>query len=90
MSLKNSWHTELAIYVLLSDIDQEDKLDLLTNVGLSTKNKELFKLTESIRSKLCDQEMEESRTELLSGQKAERIHKRDMRKDQANEMDEGK
>lgn len=59
MSLKNSFHTELAIGILISDEETLDaKLSLLTEISLTSKNKETFGICEAFRERLCCEEVE--------------------------------
>jgi hypothetical protein len=60
--LKNSFHTELAIGILISDEETLDaKLDLLTEISLTATNKETFAICEKFRERLCSKEIQESR-----------------------------
>lgn len=62
MTLKNSWHTELAIGILIHDEnDLDTKLSLLTEIGLTTKNEETFSICEKFRDRLCAEENLEER-----------------------------
>lgn len=64
--LKNSWHTELAIGILINDEkDLETKLSLLTEIGLTSKNQETFSICEKLRERLCAEESEKERGKLL-------------------------
>lgn len=55
--LKNSFHTELAIGILLNDEELlDDKLELLTAIGLAATNEATFKLTEKFRGIVVDAE----------------------------------
>lgn len=80
--LKNAWHTELAIGILINDeVELEAKLDLLTSIGITTSNDETFKLCEKIRESLVsesDQEVaktegQELRENVSSGVEIESI-----------------
>jgi len=44
------------IYSLIEGADLDSKLDVLTSLGLATENTEIFRVTEEIRSELCDKE----------------------------------
>lgn len=71
--LKNSFHTELAIGILINDEKElEAKLNLLTEIGLTATSKETFSITEKFRARLCGQEMEDKQRESVS-----RIYKRE-------------
>lgn len=64
--LKNSFHTELAIGILLSDEETLDaKLNLLTELSLTCSNPETFSLCEKFRERLCNEEIQEGRKDLL-------------------------
>jgi hypothetical protein len=56
--LENSFHTELAIGILLNDEKElENKLNLLTEIGLTATSSETFSLCEKFRERLVrDQE----------------------------------
>jgi hypothetical protein len=57
--LKNSFHTQLAIGILLNDENElEKKLDLLTAIGLAATNEETFKICEGFRDRLCSEEVQ--------------------------------
>ena len=57
--LKNSFHTELAIGILLNDEpDIETKCDMLTAIGLASSNEEVFKICEKFRDRICSEEVE--------------------------------
>lgn len=72
--LKNSFHTELAIGILINDEkDLEAKLNLLTEIGLTTGNKETFSITEKFRESLCSEKMDDKQREHLPS-----IRKRDI------------
>lgn len=59
MTLKNSFHTELAIGILLQDEETlDDKLSLLTEISLTSKNKETFGICEAFRERLCNEEIQ--------------------------------
>lgn len=59
MSLKNSFHTELAIGVLINDEESIDaKLSMLTEIGLASTSRETFEICERYRERLCNEEME--------------------------------
>jgi hypothetical protein len=63
MDLKNSFHTELAIGILLNDEKElETKLELLTEIGLISKNEETFRICEKFRSRLCSGQEKTGRT----------------------------
>jgi hypothetical protein len=54
MSLANSFHTQLAIGILLNDEKElEAKLDLLTAIGLAASSEETFEICEGFRERLC-------------------------------------
>lgn len=79
--LKNSFHTELAIGILLNDEPElSGKLDLLTAIGLAASNKETFGLCEKFRNRLCDSERKDQRKDALPP-----IHKQRPRRDSGNE-----
>jgi len=44
------------ILTLIEGCEIDDKLDILTSIGLGTKCDKLFKTTEEIRTELCDEE----------------------------------
>jgi hypothetical protein len=88
MSLKNPFHTQLAIGILISDEKTlEAKLDLLTAIGVGSTDKETFNLCEGFRQRLCDEEVEEEREMLLRNSKTKRIYKSNPREKEFNEMD---
>lgn len=88
--LKNSWHTELAIGILINDEPTlENKLDLLTEIGLTASNKETFAICEKFRNKLCDEEVQKGREDLLPSPKTQRIYKVNPRKEKSHEVDDG-
>lgn len=91
MSLKNSFHTQLAIGILLNDENGlEAKLDLLTAIEIETGNEETMRICEEFRERLCrTEEMAQGREELLSSSEADRIYKRDLRNEEPNEVHEG-
>ena len=90
MSLSNSWHTKLAIGILLNDEGGLDaKLDLLTAIELETRNDETVKICEELRAHLCGlEEVAQGREELLPRQEANGIYKRDLRNEEPNEVHE--
>lgn len=80
--LKNSWHTQLAIGILINDEKSLDaKLGLLTEIGLATENEETFKICEDFRNCLCVEKVEKSRQDELPV-----IHKRDIERSSGNEV----
>lgn len=86
--LKNPFHTELGIAILLNDEkEQKAKLDLLTAIGLTTKNKETFEICERIRERICNEEVPEKRKDLVRSPETQRIYKADPRKEEPNEVD---
>jgi hypothetical protein len=88
MTLKNSWHTKMAIGVLLNDeVELDRKLDLLTEIGLTASNPETFAICEEFRHSLCYEKDEKGRNDNLSGAETQRIYKRDQGKEKLNEMD---
>lgn len=67
--LKNSWHTEMAIGILLNDEELlEDKLDLLTSISLDSTNEETFRICEKLRDNLVNSEKETVAMEPVSRQ----------------------
>lgn len=66
MTLKNSFHTQLAIGILLNDEKElEAKLNMLTEIGLTASNKETFKICEDFRERLCRKEVAQERADYL-------------------------
>lgn len=86
--LKNSWHTQLAIGILVNDEKSLDaKLGLLTEIGLATENEETFKICEEFRNRICAEEVEKSGSNELSV-----IYKRDTEgssRDEVSDSDNG-
>jgi hypothetical protein len=89
MSLKNPFHSQLAIGILIGDEKTlEAKLDLLTAIGVGSTDKETFNLCEAFRERLCDEEIQEGREKLLRDSKTKRIYKSNPRKEEFNEVDD--
>jgi hypothetical protein len=87
MSLKNSFHTQLAIGILISDEKTlESKLDLLTAISVGSTSKETFDLCEGFRERLCDEEIQEVREKLLRDSKTKRVYKSNSRQEELNEV----
>jgi hypothetical protein len=54
MELNNSFHTELAIGILLNDEKNfETKLAMLTEIGIVSENEETLRICEKFRDRLC-------------------------------------
>lgn len=86
--LKNSFHTELGIMILLNDEkNMESKLDVLTAISLATKNKETVEICERIRERICSEEVPEKRKNLVRSPKNKRIYKVNPREKESHEMD---
>lgn len=89
MSLTNSWHTQLAIGILLNDEKElETKLNLLTEISLTTKNDETFKICERFRDRLCTEDKKEkSKSESIQPIHAVRLAGRNSGNGKRNKMD---
>ena len=62
MSLKNSFHTQLAVGILLQDEETlDDKLNLLTELSIRSPKEEMLKICEEFRERLCREEVEKIR-----------------------------
>lgn len=82
MTLKNSFHTQLAIGILLNDEKElEAKLNMLTEIGLTASNKETFKICEDFRERLCVEKVEKKRSNDLP-----RIYKARSKRSSRNEV----
>lgn len=82
MTLKNSFHTQLAVGILLNDEKKlEAKLNMLTEIGLTSSNKETFKICEEFRQRLCVEKVEKKRSDDLP-----RIHKTRPKRSPGNEV----
>lgn len=80
--LKNKFHTELAIGILLQDEDTlEEKLNLLTELSLSTTKRETFEICEGFRERLCNEQEAKSRNYSLPA-----IHKVERSGSNGNEV----
>lgn len=82
MNLKNSFHTQLAIGILLNDEKElESKLSLLTEIGLTASSEETFKICEEFRQRLCAEEVAQKRSDDLP-----RIYKARPKRSSGNEV----
>jgi hypothetical protein len=82
MALKNSFHTELAIGILISDeVELERKLDMLTEISLCVSSKETLAICERFRERLCGEQEKTRRPDSLP-----RIYKSEINRDTGNEV----
>jgi hypothetical protein len=82
MSLKNSFHTQLAMGILISDEKElESQLALLTEIGLTASNEETFKICEDFRERLCREQVETGRSNNVP-----RIYKARAKRSPGNEV----
>ena len=66
MSLKNSFHTQLAIWILLQDEETlDDKLNLLTELSIRSPKEEMLKICEEFRERLCNEEIQKVGPDVL-------------------------
>lgn len=86
--LKNSFHTELAIGILLQDEDTlENKLNLLTEIGLTATSNGTFAICEKLRNQLCDKEISPGREDILRDSKTHGHYYSDSGNEEVTEMD---
>lgn len=88
MTLKNSFHTQLAIGILLNDEpDLVSQLGLLTEISLASRNDETFKICEGFRERLCGQQKEEVRANDIHLVKTRRLTSGNSRDAKFTKMD---
>ena len=54
-------------HIINQEPNLENKLDLLTAIGISTTSEDVFRSCEQIRNEICPETIQESREELLRG-----------------------
>ena len=83
----SSLSIELALSVLLDNEPQDEvKLDLLTEIGLTTTNKEIFEVCEKIRDAICSGQDSQGKSDDLCGEK-EPQEICDSRDEESNDLD---
>lgn len=76
------------ICILFYEKSLESKLDMLTAIGITSNNDEVFKVCEEIRNELCNEEGETKREDILSS-KDQVQYVVDTGNEEPNEVDGG-